>query len=185
MSQLVTAKYYMCRKCAVLHMVADRTQVCMFCSILPLFLVLSHTPFYAQDKKISVRICAVACLFPVPVVVWFHVSRFLGNKNPKHEMATNVTSWGKYSRIPFLNKKFCMPCLSITDASMYLESDGLKVVQVHTGGLYITEPLPRLRNMTSMLTGTGVASSFTRKVRYPDSHSILRYKLLYSRNEYW
>ena len=42
-------------------------------SVVPIFFVLSHAPFYVKDKKMSVRTFIMACLLPLPVLVLYHV----------------------------------------------------------------------------------------------------------------
>ena len=49
-------------------------------SVVPIFFVLAHLPFYVQDKKMSVKIFIIACLFPLPVVILYHLNRLLKRK---------------------------------------------------------------------------------------------------------
>ena len=42
-------------------------------SVVPIFFVLAHAPFYVKDKKMSVRTFIMACLLPLPVLVLYHV----------------------------------------------------------------------------------------------------------------
>ena len=40
-------------------------------TVFPIFIVLAHVPFCVKDKKISVRIFILACLFPLPVLILY------------------------------------------------------------------------------------------------------------------
>ena len=42
-------------------------------NLVPLFFVLSHTSFYVQKRKMSVRMFVLACLVPLPVLIFQHV----------------------------------------------------------------------------------------------------------------
>ena len=39
--------------------------------IIPVFIVLSHFPFYIKDKSMSVNTFVVSCLFPAPVILYY------------------------------------------------------------------------------------------------------------------
>ena len=58
-------------------------QVYICLNIIPTFFILSHVPFYVQDRKMSVSQFISACLFPVPVMTWYHMTR-LSRANDKH-----------------------------------------------------------------------------------------------------
>ena len=45
--------------------------------VVPIFFVLAHCPFYVEDKKMSVKIFILACLFPLPVMIGYHVVKVL------------------------------------------------------------------------------------------------------------
>ena len=52
-------------------------------SVVPIFFVLAHLPFYVKDKKMSVRVFTLACLFPLPVVIGYHTRRIFNDRyNP-------------------------------------------------------------------------------------------------------
>ena len=53
------------------------TEVYIFLNIIPLLFVLSHAPFFVEDKKMSVRMFILSCLLPVPGMVIYHLQRFL------------------------------------------------------------------------------------------------------------
>ena len=46
-------------------------------SVVPIFFILGHAPFFVKDKEMSVRTFILACLFPFPVMMWYHLGRFL------------------------------------------------------------------------------------------------------------
>ena len=56
------------------------TEVYIYLSIVPAFLVLSHAPFYVEERKMSVRMFILGCLFPVPVMLIYHVNRLVKRK---------------------------------------------------------------------------------------------------------
>ena len=53
------------------------TLVYICTSVVPIFFVLGHAPFYVKDKEMSVRTFILACLFQFPVIMWHHLGRLL------------------------------------------------------------------------------------------------------------
>ena len=51
------------------------TEVLIFLLLIPLPLILSHAPFYSQNNSMSVGVFILACIFPVPVISFFHIVR--------------------------------------------------------------------------------------------------------------
>ncbi len=43
--------------------------------VFPVFLVLSHCPFYVKDKTMSERMFVLVCLFPIPVLTWHQIQK--------------------------------------------------------------------------------------------------------------
>ncbi len=68
------------------------TKIYICTSVIPIFLVLSHTPFYVQDKIMSVRTFVLACIFPLPVILCFLVSKFLMARPMKTRVSQHVQS---------------------------------------------------------------------------------------------
>ena len=52
-------------------------------NIIPTFFILSHVPFYVKDQKMLVTQFISALLFPVPVMIWYHVTRLLRRADDK------------------------------------------------------------------------------------------------------
>ena len=46
-------------------------------SVVPVFCVLSHFPFYVEDKTMSVRMFITGCILPLPAMVVYHVQKFI------------------------------------------------------------------------------------------------------------
>ena len=67
-------------------------------SIVPIFFVLAHLPFDIKKKKMSVRTFILACLFPLPVVIGYHVLR-IWNKRFSVEASSDE---GKIETIEFV-----------------------------------------------------------------------------------
>ena len=53
------------------------TEVYIYFSIVSVFIVLSHAPFYVEDKTMSVKMFILGCLLPVPVMVAYHMRRYV------------------------------------------------------------------------------------------------------------
>ncbi len=73
----------------VLHLQADlecyswwqtTLEVYIVLSILPVFFVLSHAPFHVEKKQMSVRMFIMACLFPIPVLLVYHLHKLAKRK---------------------------------------------------------------------------------------------------------
>ena len=45
-------------------------------SVIPIFFVLAHLPFCLKDKKMYVKVFILACLFPLPTFIGYHVLKF-------------------------------------------------------------------------------------------------------------
>ncbi len=46
----------------------------IFLSAVPIFILLSYAPYYIHQKSMSVKVFILACLFPVPVMMCYHLS---------------------------------------------------------------------------------------------------------------
>ena len=44
-------------------------------SVIPIFFVLAHVPFYVKDKVMTVKIFILTCLFPLPLMIGYHVTK--------------------------------------------------------------------------------------------------------------
>ena len=65
-------------------------QVYIIICIIPVAFVLSHEVFYVENRKMSVRMFVLACLFPLPVVICYHLSDLItrikmGMRMPKQD----------------------------------------------------------------------------------------------------
>ena len=66
------------------------TEVYIFLNIIPLLFVLSHAPFFVEDKKMSVRMFILSCLLPVPGMVIYHLQRFLKMKQVRKKQVRKL-----------------------------------------------------------------------------------------------
>ena len=58
-------------------------------NIIPSFLLLSHVPFYVQERRMSVRMFIVGCLLPIPVLAIYLFERL--RKGIKKKLSANKT----------------------------------------------------------------------------------------------
>ena len=65
-------------ECYTLWQYASEVYICL--SIIPAFLILSHSPFYVEDKTMSVRMFILGCLLPVPVMVVHCIQQYIRKK---------------------------------------------------------------------------------------------------------
>ena len=56
-------------------------QVYICICIIPIAFVLSHEVFYVENRKMSVRMFVLTCLFPLPVMTWYHLSGLIVRQN--------------------------------------------------------------------------------------------------------
>ena len=52
-------------------------------SVVPIFFVLAHLPFCVKEKKMSAKVFILACLFPLPVVIGYHVLKIWNRRCSK------------------------------------------------------------------------------------------------------
>ena len=52
-------------------------QVYICICIIPIAFVLSHEVFYVENSRMSVRMFVLTCLFPLPVMTWYHLSSLI------------------------------------------------------------------------------------------------------------
>ena len=65
-------------------------QVYICVNVLPLLFIVSHAPFYVQDKTMSVKMFILNCVFPLPAFLYFMVRRFMkARKEITNERETN------------------------------------------------------------------------------------------------
>ena len=57
-------------------------------NIIPSFLLLSHIPFYVQERRMSVRMFIAGCLLPIPVLAIYHFKRL--RKRLWNKLSTNM-----------------------------------------------------------------------------------------------
>ena len=50
-------------------------EIYIWLSVIPTFLILCHAAFYVQSKEMSIKIFILACLFPLPVTIIYHMAR--------------------------------------------------------------------------------------------------------------
>ena len=62
------------------------TEGYIYLSIVPVFFVLSHAPFYVEDKTMSVRMFILDCLLPAPVMFIYCVQRYIRMRNVKKSL---------------------------------------------------------------------------------------------------
>ena len=58
-------------RCYTSWQIAIQVFICV--SIIPIFFVLSHSPFYVRERKMSVLVFVVSCLLPLPAMIAFHI----------------------------------------------------------------------------------------------------------------
>lgn len=58
--------------------------------IVPAFFVFSHAPFCVQNKQMSVQTFILACLFPLPVLSFHHILKFVTKWKNTESPVTNV-----------------------------------------------------------------------------------------------
>ena len=56
-------------------------QVYICVNVIPLLFIVSHAPFYVQDKTMSVKMFILNCLFPLPAFLFFTIRRLIDYKN--------------------------------------------------------------------------------------------------------
>ena len=62
----------------------------IFLSIIPAFFVLSHTPYYIQDRKMPVQTFILACVCPLPVLIAYHIIKLFERRKKKKAEATGA-----------------------------------------------------------------------------------------------
>ena len=66
-------------------------QVYICVNVLPLLFIISHAPFYVQDRKMSVQMFILTCVIPLPAFLYFITSRLIKEQKTKRkEKMTNL-----------------------------------------------------------------------------------------------
>ena len=141
-----------------------KVYICM--CVLPVFLVLSHCPFYAKNKSIPARIFILACVFPFPVLSYFLLGQiFAKMRNRNNEAIEN--------KKPIVERKDREEYLDVISDVLLehyrcLKLSGFKFTWLGVHKLYrvllvicntyITSPMSRLLIMTTILVHITVAN---------------------------
>lgn len=98
------------------------TEIYIFVSVIPTFLVLSHLPFCVKNKTMSVGVFLLACLFPIPVLFCACVSRIRSQVETSTREATGVDSVGL--RAPLASPEPSLACdEENNDSARYRKDD--------------------------------------------------------------
>ena len=143
--------------------IAVKVYICMY--VLPVFLILSHCPFYAKNKSIPTRIFILVCVFPIPVLPYFMLGQiFAKRRNRNSEVRENKKLAERKDR------KECLDVIADVLLEHYrslkflgfrftwLGAHKLYRVLLVICNTYITNPMTRLTIMTTILVHITVAN---------------------------
>ena len=137
-------------------------EVYLYTCVVPVFVVLALGPYYVKHKELSVPLFILACVFPMPVVFYFIVTKLIRSKifsannhattykETEQPQGTVVYSKSEEVVTEYLLKHY--RALNIKGISMtWLGFHKLYRMTLVACNTYITEPLPRLCAMTTLV----------------------------------
>ena len=74
-------------------------EVFIFFNIIPALFVLSSTLYYVRDRKMSLRVFHLACLFPIPVLVVYIFKSIMQSFSGKRAVSPELISMTKHSNL--------------------------------------------------------------------------------------
>ena len=134
-------------------------EVYLYTCVVPVFVVLALGPYYVKHKELSVPAFVLACVFPMPVIFYFIITKLIRNKifsasttDTKTEPPQDTVIYTKSEEVvtEYLLKHY--RTLNIKGISMtWLGFHKLYRMTLVACNTYITEPLPRLCAMTTLV----------------------------------
>ena len=79
-------------------------QIYICINVIPLLFIVSRTPFYVQDKTMSVKMFILNCLFPLPAFVYFTAKRLTKAESSMNLSKFTVSSLVHLAAVRFLRK---------------------------------------------------------------------------------
>ncbi len=160
-------------------------QIFAFSNIIPVFFVVSHTPFHVKEKAMTVKMFVLACLFPIPALLYFYANKYLQNRKKvskiphqvecieietlsKVSVSTQSSAVGHTSSEEALLHTLLRhyKCLRVVGVRFtWLGIHKLYRVLLIALSTYINDPLTRLYAMTATLMALTVVNSLVKPYR--------------------
>ena len=79
-------------------------QVYICINVIPLLFIVSHAPFYVQDKTMSVRMFILNCILPLPAFLYFITNRLIEAKRRTNLKSFTLPALVHFAAVKFLRK---------------------------------------------------------------------------------